>query len=80
MNIAYEKETPLFDPAQSTQLFKQINIAKGKLDKGFAKAEIIVEGTYTTGAQEHVYIEPNGVIAVPAGHGISLYGSLQCPF
>ncbi len=80
VNIAYEKEEPLLDPAKSTQVFKQINIEKGKLDKGFAKAEVIVEGTYTTGAQEHIYIEPNGVIAVPSGNGVALYGSLQCPF
>ena len=39
-----------------------------------------MEGTYRTGHQEHVYIEPNGVIAVPESGGVVVYGSLQCPF
>src|SRR6185312_14659948 len=40
----------------------------------------IVEGTYRTGHQEHVYIEPQGVIAVPEGDRMTVYGSIQCPF
>jgi CO/xanthine dehydrogenase Mo-binding subunit len=35
---------------------------------------------YRTGAQEHVYIEPNGVIAVPEEGGIAVHGSIQCPY
>ena len=45
-----------------------------------ATADLVVEGTYRTGHQEHVYIEPNGVIAVPENGGVAVYGSLQCPF
>ncbi len=45
-----------------------------------SSADVIVEGTYRTGAQEHVYIEPNGVIAVPEDGGIAVHGSIQCPF
>jgi len=43
-------------------------------------ADVVVEGTYRTGHQEHVYIEPNGVIAVPEEDGVAVYGSVQCPF
>ncbi|HLN93288.1 MAG TPA: molybdopterin cofactor-binding domain-containing protein, partial [Thermoanaerobaculia bacterium] len=32
------------------------------------------------GHQEQLYIEPNGVIAVPEGGGVTVYGSLQCPY
>jgi CO/xanthine dehydrogenase Mo-binding subunit len=40
-----------------------------------------VEGEYRTGHQEHVYIEPQGVIAVPEPDGgITVHGSLQCPY
>ncbi|MFI5309883.1 MAG: xanthine dehydrogenase family protein molybdopterin-binding subunit [Gemmatimonadales bacterium] len=80
VDIAYENAEPLFDPAGSEQVFKQIRIEKGDLDRGFAKADVIVEGTYSTGHQEHIYIETNGVIAVPEPGGLALYGSLQCPF
>jgi CO/xanthine dehydrogenase Mo-binding subunit len=41
---------------------------------------VVLEGEYRTGHQEHAYIEPNGVIAVPERGGITVYGSLQCPF
>src|SRR5437773_9233519 len=80
VEITYEAAEPLFDPAKSATAFKQILIEKGNLDRGFARADVIVEGTYETGAQEHIYIETNGVIAVPEDGGLALYGSLQCPF
>ncbi len=52
----------------------------------WAEADFIVEETYTTGAQEQLYIEPNGVIAqahlAPDGslQSVTVQGSLQCPF
>ncbi|HET7188961.1 MAG TPA: xanthine dehydrogenase family protein molybdopterin-binding subunit [Gemmatimonadaceae bacterium] len=80
VEIEYDVAEPLFDPEQSTQSFKDITIVKGDVDAAFARADVIVEGTYRTGHQEHVYIETNGVIAVPEDDGITVYGSLQCPF
>src|SRR5262249_45453989 len=54
------------------------------LDAGFAEAETIIEGTYRTGAQEQLYIEPNGMIALPGcgdfSDGVTVYGSMQCPY
>jgi CO/xanthine dehydrogenase Mo-binding subunit len=42
---------------------------------------VIVEGEYRMGHQEQLYIEPNGVVAVPGpGGAITVYGSLQCPY
>jgi CO/xanthine dehydrogenase Mo-binding subunit len=78
--IEYDEEEPLFDPEESTLSFKNIDIVKGDVDQALASAEIVVEGTYRTGHQEHVYIEPNGVIAVPEEGGMAIYGSVQCPF
>ncbi|HEY8256672.1 MAG TPA: xanthine dehydrogenase family protein molybdopterin-binding subunit [Gemmatimonadales bacterium] len=72
--------TPIFDPEQSPTAFKTILIEKGDVTAGFSAADHIVEGTYRTGHQEHVYIEPQGVIAVPEDGGITVYGSIQCPF
>src|SRR6185436_20592572 len=46
-----------------------------------AAADIVVEGEYRTGHQEQLYIETNGVVAVPEpSGGITLYGSMQCPY
>ena len=78
--IEYELEPPVLDPEASDVILKALSIDKGNVDAGFAAAELIVEGTYRTGHQEHVYIEPNGVIADPENGGIAVHGSIQCPF
>ena len=42
---------------------------------------VVVEGTYHTPYQEHAYIEPNGMVAMPDGPGgMVVHGSMQCPF
>lgn len=74
--------------------FKQYLMYSGESDAtedalaaAFEAADFIVYGEYHTGAQEQLYIEPNGVIATcdldPAtGHvrGVTVRGSMQCPF
>ena len=62
-------------------VFKTFLIAKGDPDSVWEKADYIVEGEYTTGAQEQLYIENNGVIAsFDREVGITVWGSLQCPY
>jgi CO/xanthine dehydrogenase Mo-binding subunit len=78
--VEYHKLEPLFDAELSDAVFKQIDIVKGEVAPAMARADFVVEGTYRTGHQEHVYIEPNGVIAVPENGGVAVYGSMQCPF
>ena len=81
VRLAYEREEPLLDPLDSTIVHKRILIEKGNLAKGFAKAAHVLEGEYRTGHQEHIYIETNGVIAVPEDDGgVSVHGSFQCPY
>ncbi len=81
VNITYRERTPSFDPGASPRTFKAITIDKGDLEEGFAIADAVVEGEYRTGHQEQVYIEPNGVVAVPEpGGAITVYGSMQCPY
>ncbi len=54
---------------------KARSIASGR------EAAHIVEGEYRTGAQEQLYIETNGVIAVAdARDGVTIWGSMQCPY
>jgi CO/xanthine dehydrogenase Mo-binding subunit len=71
---------PVLDPEHSPRAFKEIAIEKGDLARGFAAADLVVEGEYRTGRQEHVYLEPQGVVAVPADGRVTVYGSLQCPY
>ncbi|MGH9142240.1 MAG: xanthine dehydrogenase family protein molybdopterin-binding subunit, partial [Vicinamibacterales bacterium] len=86
VQIDYVRSEPVYDPAASPTVFKAIAIDKGNVADGFALADIIVEGEYRTGHQEQLYIEPNGVIAVPGNgvpddvDGITVYGSMQCPY
>jgi len=62
-------------------IFKTYLIEKGDLDAVWDKADYIVEGEYSTGAQEQLYIENNGMIAAfDAVQGITVWGSLQCPY
>jgi CO/xanthine dehydrogenase Mo-binding subunit len=62
-------------------VFKKFLIEKGDVDAAWEHADFIVEGEYATGAQEHLYIENNGVIAAYApDEGLTIWGSMQCPF
>ncbi len=61
--------------------FKSYLIEKGNVEEIWAKADFIVEGEYTTGAQEQLYIENNGMIATfEPQQGVTVWGSLQCPY
>jgi len=91
VHIEYDPLPPVFTIEDSERqnvivwgadnLFKSFLLEKGDVDSAWAHAAHIVEGEYLTGAQEHLYIENNGVIAEwsEAG-GVTVWGSLQCPF
>jgi len=91
IRIDYEPMTPVLSIEESEtrqhivwgedNIFKQFHLEKGNVDAAWASAAHIVEGEYRTGAQEHLYIENNGVIAEYNDvSGITVWGSLQCPF
>jgi CO/xanthine dehydrogenase Mo-binding subunit len=62
-------------------VFKSFLVDKGNIDDVWSKAEFIVEGEYETGAQEQLYIENNGMIAIAnAEQGVTVWGSMQCPY
>ena len=62
-------------------VFKSFLVDKGNVDDVWAQADHIVEGDYHTGAQEQLYIENNGVIAVAnSDDGVTVWGSMQCPY
>jgi CO/xanthine dehydrogenase Mo-binding subunit len=62
-------------------IFKSYTVSKGDVDAALAEAAIVVDGDYETGAQEQLYIEPNGMLAVAdPSHGVTVWGSMQCPY
>lgn len=68
------------DPSKLHLLAAQ-TISKGSLEQGLAMADLVVEGEYSAGHQEQLYIEPQGMVAFPEPDGgVFIQGSLQCPY
>ncbi|HJU42413.1 MAG TPA: molybdopterin cofactor-binding domain-containing protein, partial [Vicinamibacterales bacterium] len=80
VSVEYAASTPNYDPEKSDLCFKKIAIDKGNIDIGLRNSDFVIDGEYRTGHQEQLYIETNGVIAVPADGQMTVYGSLQCPY
>jgi len=91
VSIEYEELPSVFSMEESERkgeiiwgadnVFKTYLIEKGDVDAIWKEAAHIVEGEYFTGAQEQLYIENNGVIAAfDAETGVTVWGSLQCPY
>jgi CO/xanthine dehydrogenase Mo-binding subunit len=74
-----ERQNPVI--LGTDNIIKSFLLEKGNVDEVWLQAAHIVTGEYRTGAQEHLYIENNGVIAeYSADTGVTVWGSLQCPF
>jgi CO/xanthine dehydrogenase Mo-binding subunit len=62
-------------------VFKSYSMNKGDIDSVWSMADHIVEGEYFTGAQEQLYIENNGMVAIAnPKDGVTVWGSMQCPY
>ncbi len=74
-----ERQSTIIWGADNT--FKRYLVEKGDVDAVWKEAAHIVEGEYFTGAQEQLYIENNGIIAAfDPKNGVTVWGSLQCPY
>jgi CO/xanthine dehydrogenase Mo-binding subunit len=63
------------------ELLAEWKVRRGEASVALGRSDVIVvEGTYHTPYQEHAYIETNGMVAMPEGPGVVVYGSMQCPF
>ncbi len=91
IRIAYEPLPAVFDIDEALgqnaliwgddNVIKRYLMNKGDVDSAWTEAAHIIEGEYSTGAQEHVYIEPNGMFATATPEaGVTVSGSLQCPY
>jgi len=84
VKIDYETLPAIFDvdtALQSEHVIKRYLMEKGDVDAAWSQAAHIFEGEYSTGAQEQLYIEPNGMIATfDHKYGVTVRGSMQCPY
>src|SRR5215510_11186655 len=66
---------------ERNDIFKSYLIESDNVSHKLRDAEVVIEETYSTGAQEHLYIEPQAVVATAIpGESVTIWGSMQCPF
>ena len=90
ITIEYEKYPAVFTIEESLakseiiwgkdNIFKTYLIEKGQIDSVWKKADHIIEDEYFTEAQEQLYIENQGMIAQVNHEGVTVWGSMQCPY
>jgi xanthine dehydrogenase molybdenum-binding subunit len=66
-------------------LLEHIKVRHGDIEKGFAQADVIVENEYRTPAYDHMFMEPECSIGVPAGYDedhqkLTVYVGSQIPY
>ncbi len=92
IQVNYEPLPAVFDPRESItedapkihergNLLSYDKLRKGDVDKGFEKADVILERTYEVPFLEHAYMEPDLSMAIPQRDGTMLVeGPMQAPF
>jgi CO/xanthine dehydrogenase Mo-binding subunit len=85
ISVEYEPRAPLLDMEEALragEVLAHWKVRRGETQAALSRDDlVVVEGTWKTPYQEHAYIEPNGMIAMPDGTGgVTVMGSLQCPF
>ena len=68
-----------------SNLLEHIKVRHGDVDQGFAQADVIVEREYHTPTYDHMFMEPECSIGVPAGHDedhakVTVYVGSQIPY
>lgn len=76
-HVTYNVKTPTYKLNDSVIHYE---FEKGNAKKIFNKAKKIIKFDYSTGYQEHVYIEPQGLIGLYEFNKTSIIGSMQCPY
>lgn len=70
-----------FPAENASQEIHVVNGSRGNADEHLAESHQVVEGTYRTGVQEHMYNEPQGAIANPGGDGsLAVHCATQWPY
>jgi xanthine dehydrogenase molybdenum-binding subunit len=88
VNVEYEELPVVSDALQAAEtdapsvhdghsegnLLKHIKVDKGDVEAGFAEADIVVDRTYRTQSAEHLFLEPECSIGIPAGYDPGSFG------
>lgn len=86
VRVQYQDLPALLDPELAEKspirifgpdnVFKKLVIDRG----GASTSGLVHRGTYQTGLAEQLYIEPQGMMAIPGPEGLTIFGSMQCPY
>jgi len=94
INIKYEPYEPVTDIEEAikadtrilhseyeSNIVNDYPLVKGDVEIGFGQSDHILERRFTTPFQEHAYIEPESITAMPdeRGAGVEIFGSIQNP-
>ncbi|HFD39091.1 MAG TPA: 2Fe-2S iron-sulfur cluster binding domain-containing protein, partial [Anaerolineae bacterium] len=83
---AREPDAPIVHEEWKTgNLLEHIKVRLGDVEAGFAQADVIVEREYRTPTYDHMFMEPECSIAVPAGYDaehpkLTVYVGSQIPY
>lgn len=83
IKIDYKELPAIIDPREA---FVKNNLiipprifSCGNIESAFTQCKYIVEGRVDSGAQEHIYLETQGAMAVPTENGLKIFSSTQSP-
>lgn len=91
IKVVYEEMDPILSMEQAidnanvpifgeNNIYAQYSFSKGNLDEVVKSDARVYEGEYSTGYQEHIYLETQGVVANYVDGKIKIWGSMQCPY
>jgi CO/xanthine dehydrogenase Mo-binding subunit len=83
VTVEYEPLAPVLTLEEAAALppLYELRLESGDVEAALAAADHVIEGTWRTGHQEHIYIECQGMIARFEDDGtLSVLGSMQCPY
>ena len=84
VNVEYQALPAVFDAREADRLGMHIAPKRvfscGDIDSSWTQCALIVEGSTSSGAQEHMYMEPHAAIAYPLeNNGIKVIAATQSP-
>ncbi len=70
---------------ETGNLLEHIKVRLGDIEQGFAEADVVVEREYRTPAYDHMFLEPECSVGVPAGYDarhrkLTVYVGSQIPY
>jgi len=77
-NDALAEGAPVLHPGGNLLKHQKVRFGKGR--EAFDSCDVIIKKEFQVNYQEHAYLETQGCAAVPGIDGMTVLGSMQCPF